>query len=122
MSRKSRDPEPGEASKWCSTCNDGDGAYRSLDSFWTNKARYDGLQAHCVECQMRYDRENPAQRNKRKKKWVAKSKPFAGHGGAAGKETIRAFEAGEDVVFPGDAEADAVLSSFLDDDITRSKV
>lgn len=108
-----------KATKWCATCNDGAGAFKTLDKFWKNKARHDGLQTHCIECQKKYDKDNPEQRKRRSKKSIDKSKPLGGYAGAKGQRAVEAFIAGEEIRLPGDGEADEILRRFIDSDIQR---
>ena len=108
-----------KATKWCATCNDGAGAFKTLDKFWRNKRRYDGLQTHCIECQKKYDRDNPEQRRRRSRKCADKLKPLVGYAGQKGQKAVEAFIAGEEVRLPGDGEADEILRKFLDGGIQR---
>ena len=107
------------ATKWCATCNGGDGAFQTLDKFWKNKARHDNLQAHCIVCQKKHDRDNPEQRRRRRKKWTKKSRPLEGFKVGKAKEAVEDFIAGKEVELPGDEEAALILKAFLEGDIQR---
>ena len=104
-----------KATKWCASCEE----YKTLDKYWRNKRRYDGLQTHCIECQKQYDIDNPEQRRRRSRKSVRKKQPLGGYASDKAQQAVKDFIDGKEVELPGDSEADEILRRFLEKDITR---
>jgi hypothetical protein len=91
--KRTRLANPGEGAKFCPECDDGNGAYLSIDSFANNKARHDNLQAQCRDCQA-----NDGARKERKATYARaarKRDPLKGYRQKNGRELIDEFLSGD---------------------------
>ena len=102
---------PVKATKWCPSCNGGEGAYVEIDGGWWGNVRpFDGLQASCISCQKA---EMKTRRKRTTKKYLAKVNPLKGLKGDAGRKALKDFVSGADDVLPVDDEAQELLAKFL---------
>ncbi len=97
------------ATKYCAQCEQ----YLDTSKFWKNKARHDGWQTHCIECQKRYDKDNPEQRARRTKRWKDKRDPLAKYKGGKAQDALEQFMAGDDVTVVFTDDIEGVLEDFL---------
>ena len=70
--KHSRVAKPGEPSKRCRGPLHKDGVYLTIDSFYGNRRRSDGLASRCKDCEREWARRNPESQRERSKRWREK--------------------------------------------------
>lgn len=113
---------PGEPSKRCRGMLHPEGLYLTVNSFYKNRARHDGLRSMCIDCDRAWEKANPESMKGRAKRWRAKKlgkEPLKQVPGF--RDRIKEFAEGGEYEGPSTDEAAERLARYVRGEEYRGK-